>query len=209
MDETAQTAPPAGSGSTASPNGPPLSRTTSAKSVSLRPEGWRDSTCAPCCKDVMAMTGWPFLRATSAMPTMLPLMPEFDAMTKTSFASMGARSYSRCARSGSRSVRGSRIVAGSAPPYMTRSDSAIRLVGMSPPARPAISMAVACECPVPKACTTPPSRTDRATMSAARCTPSSCDVATPSTISVMRARYAAALTSFTAAPSAEPGPARG
>src|SRR3569623_126041 len=31
-----------------------------------------------------------------------------------------------------------------------------RLVGSSPPARPAISMAKASECPVPNACTTPP-----------------------------------------------------
>ena len=54
----------------------------------------------------------------------------------------------------------------------TRSRSAIRLVGTRPPARPAISIARASECPVPNACTTPSARNAAAIRSAARPTAS-------------------------------------
>ena len=58
---------------------------------------------------------------------------------------------------------------------MTTSRNAIRLVGTSPPARPAISIANASECPEPNAWTTPPARNDATMRSAASCTgPSDC-----------------------------------
>jgi hypothetical protein len=52
------------------------------------------------------------------------------------------------------------------------------LLGTSPPARPAISMAMASECPDPNALTTPPARSDATTAAAARRTGSSCVSAT-------------------------------
>ena len=60
---------------------------------------------------------------------------------------------------------------------ITTSRNAIRLVGTNPPARPAISIASASECPDPNAWTTPPSRNDATMRSAATCTgPSACSL---------------------------------
>ena len=54
-EETAQTAPPPSSGSSASPYGAPLSSTTSARSASRRPDGCRGATRAVCSTEVTAI----------------------------------------------------------------------------------------------------------------------------------------------------------
>ncbi|SKF61934.1 Uncharacterised protein [Mycobacteroides abscessus subsp. abscessus] len=89
-------------------------------------------------------------------------------MMNASRGSRGCWANTSAATFGSRSRPAPLSTEASRSPYSTRLRSAIREVGMRPPARPAISIAKASECPVPKAVMTPPLATASASRSAAR-----------------------------------------
>ena len=170
MEEMAQTLPPSGSGRKASPCGAPLSMTTSASSNRRLPEGCREVIAFECSRDVRAMTVWPSPFAISAISTVEPLPPDWEAIRITSPGRIGARSQTLRASAGSRSAFGSDSASAGRSPSSTASRRASLLVGIRPPARPLSSMARASEWPVPNTCSTPPAARLSAIRSAARAT---------------------------------------
>ena len=155
-----------------SPYGARLSMTTSATSLRRCPLGCLGVTRAVCSRLVTAMTPWPCSLAARAMPTIEPLTPELEAMTNTSSGCgwIVCQSSSTMAGSRSRAAPSERTET-SLPPKSTTSRRAMLLVGMSPPARPAISIAKAWEWPVPNACTMPPASSARVIISTASVQP--------------------------------------
>ena len=155
-----------------SPYGARLSMTTSATSLRRLPLGCLEVTWAVCSRLVIAMTPWPCSLAASAMPTIEPLTPEFEAMMKTSSGCGWIVSQRSSTMAGSRSrAAAPERIDGSLPPRSTTSRRAMLLVGMSPPARPAISIAKAWEWPVPNACTMPPASSARVIISTGASSP--------------------------------------
>lgn len=144
---------------TASPSGQQVSITRFATSNKRFPDATPDLAFADWRRLVIAITFSPLDRIASAISTGAAFRPEFEITMPIS----SCRKVSRCSIFAAVPSSRSHLVLAIAPSKNCSRASKIGLTGAKPPARKKASSAMRCECPLPKACITPPAAKEHAT----------------------------------------------